>query len=140
MSKRTTQTNDGQKAIEQKKRLEQLVIHLKMNLVDLAKLSGLNKNTLYHVGSGEKSEMTERTASRIEYHVRKKLGVFVNKEWLLEGEGEMIIEQLSPKTNEAKIVEKHTGQDTDWREKYYSLLEKYVKLLERPTEFTGKHK
>lgn len=88
-----------QKAIEQKKRLEQLVIHLKMNLVDLAKLTGLNKNTLYHVGSGEKSEMTERTASRIEYHVRKKLEVFVNKEWLLEGVGEMIVENNSSDNN-----------------------------------------
>jgi activator of 2-hydroxyglutaryl-CoA dehydratase len=140
MSKRTTQTNDRQKAIEQKKRLEQLTIHLKMNLVDLAKLSGLNKNTLYHVGSGEKSDMTERTASRIEYHVKKKLKVVVNKEWLLEGKGEMIIEETPSPSQETKTVEKSTEQDIDWREKYYSLLEKYVKLLERPTEFTGKHK
>lgn len=88
-----------QKAIEQKKRLEQLVIHLKMDLVDLAKLTGLSKNTLYHVGSGEKSEMTKRTASRIEYHVGKKLKVFVNKEWLLEGVGEMIVENNSSDNN-----------------------------------------
>ncbi len=117
-----------------------MTIHLKMNLVDLAKLSGLNKNTLYHVGSGEKSDMTERTASRIEYHVKKKLKVVVNKEWLLEGKGEMIIEETPSPSQETKTVEKSTEQDIDWREKYYSLLEKYVKLLERPTEFTGKHK
>lgn len=61
--------NDRQKALEQKQRLEQLVIHLKMNLVDLADLSGLNKNTLYHVGSGEKSEITERSVARICYHL-----------------------------------------------------------------------
>lgn len=135
MGKRTAQTglimNDKQKAIEQKKRLEQLVIHLKMNLVDLAKLSGLNKNTLYHVGSGEKSEITVQSVQRIYYHLKKEKGIVVNREWLLDGTGEMILEQLPPKTNEAKTVEKPTEQDIDWREKYYSLLEEFVKLQER---------
>lgn len=87
--------NDRQKALEQKQRLEQLVIHLKMNLVDLADLAGLNKNTLYHVGSGEKSEITVRSVARICYHLEKKRGIVVNREWLLHGTGEMIEEQHS---------------------------------------------
>lgn len=115
----------------QRDRLELLVIHLKTTLSDLAKLVGLNKNTLYHVGSGKRGEMSDRTATRICYSLKKKRGVTVNKQWLLKGEGEMIIEELPPKTIEAKIVEKTTEQDIDWREKYCSLLEEFVKLQER---------
>lgn len=111
-----------------------------MNLVDLAKLSGLNKNTLYHVGSGEKSEITVQSVQRIYYHLKKEKGIVVNREWLLDGTGEMILEQLPPKTNEAKTVEKPTEQDIDWREKYYSLLEKYVKLQERRIALLEKDK
>ncbi len=115
----------------QRDRLELLVIHLKTTLSDLAKLVGLNKNTLYHVGSGKRGEMSDRTATRICYSLKKKRGVTVNKQWLLKGEGEMIIEELPPKTIEAKIVEKTTEQVIDWREKYCSLLEEFVKLQER---------
>lgn len=120
MSKRTTQTNDRQKAIEQKKRLEQLIIHLKMNLVDLAKLSGLNKNTLYHVGSGKKSEITERSVARICHHLEDKRGIVVNPEWLLDGVGEMIVENNSSDNNiitKPVVEEKQLGKNTEEREK-----------------------
>ena len=111
---------DRQKAIDQKKRLEQLVIHLRMNLVDLAKLAGLNKNTIYHVGSGVRGNMSEKTAARIEYNVRTKLGVFVNKEWLLEGVGEMIVENNSSDNNittQPVVEKKQQGKNTEEREK-----------------------
>lgn len=124
----------------QRDRLELLVIHLKTTLSDLAKLVGLNKNTLYHVGSGKRGEMSDRTATRICYSLKKKRGVTVNKQWLLTGEGEMIIEELPPKTIEAKIVEKTTEQDIDWREKYCSLLEEFVKLQERYIALLEKNK
>ena len=64
----------------------------------------------------------------------------VNKQWLLTGEGEMILEELPPKTIEAKPVEKTTEQDIDWREKYYSLLEDHKNLQERYIEFIDKQK
>lgn len=115
----------------QRDRLELLAIHMKTTLSDLAKMVGLNKNTLYHIGSGKRGEMSDRTATRICYSLKKKRGVNVNKQWLLTGEGEMILEELPPKTIEIKTVEKPAEQDIDWREKYYSLLEKYVKLQER---------
>lgn len=124
----------------QRDRLELLVIHLKTTLSDLAKLVGLNKNTLYHVGSGKRGEMSDRTATRICYSLRKKRGVNVNKQWLLTGEGEMIIEELPPKTIEAKIVEKTMEQDIDWRERYCSLLEEFVKLQERHIALLEKNK
>ena len=124
----------------QRDRLELLVIHLKTTLSDLAKLVGLNKNTLYHVGSGKRGEMSDRTATRICYSLRKKRGVNVNKQWLLTGEGEMSIEELPPKTIEAKIVEKTMEQDIDWRERYCSLLEEFVKLQERHIALLEKNK
>lgn len=124
----------------QRDRLELLVIHLKTTLSDLAKLVGLNKNTLYHIGSGKRGEMSDRTATRICYSLKKKRGVNVNKQWLLTGEGKMILEELPPKTIEAKIVEKNTEQDIDWREKYCSLLEEFVKLQERHIALLEKNK
>lgn len=129
--------NDRQKALEQKQRLEQLVIHLKMNLVDLANLAGLNKNTLYHVGSGKKSEITERTVARICYHLEKRKGIVVNRQWLLNGEGEMIDEQLStaPSLSDddtSSVAEEAVAFNTaDWKDKYFALLEKYTNLLEQ---------
>ncbi len=130
--------NDRQKALEQKQRLEQLVIHLKMNLVDLADLAGLNKNTLYHVGSGEKSEITERSVARICYHLEKKRGIVVNRKWLLDGTGEMIDEQHSVTPYEQDdekstlmVAEDDESFGTVWKDKYYALLEKYTELLEQ---------
>lgn len=130
--------NDRQKALEQKQRLEQLVIHLKMNLVDLADLAGLNKNTLYHVGSGEKSEITERSVARICYHLEKKRGIVVNREWLLHGIGEMIDEDHSvlPYDTECGNQQLMAAEDgepygTNWKDKYFALLEKYTNLLEQ---------
>ena len=132
--------NDRQKALEQKQRLEQLVIHLKMNLVDLANLTGLNKNTLYHVGSGEKSEITERSVARICYHLEKKRGIVVNREWLLHGTGEMIDEKLStplPYNNKQQI--NMAAEDEaelslpDYREKYMRLMEEHLALQKKYT-------
>lgn len=130
--------NDRQKALEQKQRLEQLAIHLKMNLVNLAALAGLNKNTLYHVGSGKKSEITERSVARICYHLEKKRGIVINREWLLDGTGEMIDEQHSviPYEQEEESQQLRAAEDgepygTNWKDKYYALLEKYTDLLEQ---------
>ena len=130
--------NDNKKALEQKHRLEQLVIHLKMNMVDLAELAGLNKNTLYHVGSGNNSEITERSVARICYHLEKKRGIVVNRQWLLDGVGEMIDEAHSVEGGELeKEVHVQAAADNfeqygepDWKAKYFALLEKYTALLE----------
>lgn len=124
----------------QRDRLELLAIHMKTTLSDLAKMVGLNKNTLYHVGSGKDGKMSDGTASKICYFLKRQKGVTVNKQWLLTGEGEMILEELPPKTIEAKPVEKTTEQDIDWREKYYSLLEDHKNLQERYIEFIEKQK
>lgn len=128
--------NDKQKALEQKQRLEQLVIHLKMNMVDLADLSGLNKNTLYHVGSGEKSEITERSVARICYHLEKKRGIVVNREWLLDGIGEMIDEQHSvpvyAQDDDNPLLDA-AEEESDYREKYMRLMEDHLSLQKKYT-------
>lgn len=115
----------------QRDRLELLVIHLKTTLSDLAKMVGLNKNTLYHVGSGKDGKMSDGTASKICYFLKRQKGMTINKQWLLTGEGEMIIEETPSPSQETKTVEKSTELDIDWREKYCSLLEEFVKLQER---------
>lgn len=133
--------NDRQKALEQKQRLEQLIIHLKMNLVDLADLAGLNKNTLYHVGSGEKSEITERSVARICYHLEKKRGIVVNREWLLNGTGEMIDEQhsITPYDQEEEQPSPIAAEEGaefgshDYREKYMRLMEEHLALQKKYT-------
>lgn len=140
--------NCKQKALEQKQRLEQLVIHLKMNLVDLAALAGLNKNTLYHVGSGEKSEITERSVARICYHLEKKRGIVVNREWLLDGTGDMIDVQHSviPYEQEEeqpslKVAEEESGCGfSDYREKYMRLMEEYLVLQKKYTALLESNK
>lgn len=127
------------KTATQRDRLELLIIHLNTTLCGLAKTVGVSKNTLYQVSSRE-GALSENTAAKICYFLKKKKGVNVNKQWLLTGEGEMIIEELPPKPNEAKTVEKPAEQDIYWREKYYNLLEKYAKLQERRIEFIEKHR
>ena len=130
--------DDKQKAAEQKKRLDKLSIHLRINLIDLAEMAGLNKNTLYHVGSGVRGEMSERTAARICYHLEKKKGIVVNRDWLLDGVGEMIDEKHSvlPYEQEEEggalvAAEEAAPYDApDWKAKYFALLEKYTALLE----------
>lgn len=130
--------DDKQKWAEQKARLEKLVIHLKMNLIDLAEMAGLNKNTVYHIGSGVRGEMSERTAARICYQLEKQKGVVVNRDWLLYGVGEMIDEKHSvvlygqeEERPLPMVVEDFgCGIKPDWKAKYYELLEKYTALLE----------
>lgn len=131
---------DRQKAIEQRQRLEQLIIHLKMNMVDLANLSGLNKNTLYHVGSGKKSQITSRSVARICYHLEKKLGNVVNREWLLDGTGKMIDEDNSVTYNqdEGQSLSSAIEDETDYtpqnyREKYLQLMEEHLTLQKKYT-------
>lgn len=137
--------NDRQKALEQKKRLEQLVIHLKTNLVDLANLAGLNKNTLYHVGSGEKSEITERSVARICYHLEKKRGIVVNREWLLHGTGEMIDEDRSvlpygQDEEQSSLMAAAEEPEFDYREKYMRLMEDYLALQKKYTTLLENNK
>ena len=119
-----------QRAKEQKERLNKLSFHLGISLIEIAELAGLEKNTIYHIGSGKRGEMSERTAARIAYNAENKLGVVINREWLLDGVGEMIKEDLSVPVANVAAEEEEPYEHPDWREKYFDLLEKYTRLLE----------
>ena len=123
----------------QRERLEILVIHLKITLRELAQMVGVNENTLYHTNSGTKNRLSERTAAKICYYVEKKLGVVVNREWLLNGEGDMIDKEYSvgcPDGVEGEAKDRveelptDSEEGIDWKARYLDLLEKYTSLLE----------
>ncbi len=128
------------KPLPERERINQLTFYLNISIRQLAKIVGMNENTFYHISDNSRFGITEKTATKICNNLKKKVGLNVNRDWLLTGEGEMILEELPPKTIEAKPVEKTTEQDIDWREKYYSLLEKYVKLQERRIAILEKNK
>ena len=83
--------------------------------------------------------MSERTAARICYHLEKKKGIVVNRDWLLDGVGEMIDEKHSVLPYEQEEEERGVliaaeesapYGEPDWKAKYFALLEKYTALLE----------
>lgn len=123
------------KQTTQRERLEILVIHLKITLRELAQMVGVNENTLYHTNSGTKNRLSERTAAKICYYVEKKLGVVVNREWLLNGEGDMIDKEYSLGCSDGmddgvEEVQTDAEEGVDWKARYLDLLEKYTALLE----------
>ena len=75
------------------------------------------------------------------------MGVTVNRQWLLTGEGEMMADDINPVAKRvvaepAKMVYAHPQETlsradaaesdgTDWKEKYYTLLEQYNNLYGR---------
>lgn len=121
--------------LTQKERLQRLSEHLDMSVREMAKLSEMSEATLYHFTDGSR-KMTGRTAARLCYQIEKKKGLLVNRDWLLTGKGKMLVD-LSPispvKEPESLPVaaDPETEYDkTNWKEKYFALLEKYTALLE----------
>ena len=124
--------------LSQRQRIELLTLELGMSVRKLAKFVGVSMNTLYKITDNSRYKISERTATKICNQLKEKQGLVINREWLLTGEGEMIQERLSLPLKKSKADEKPSEQDIDWREKYYSLLEKYVKLQERRIAFLEK--
>lgn len=133
--------------LSQRQRIERLTLELGISTRKLAKIVGVSTNTLYKITDNSGYKISERTARTICNQLKEQQGVVVNREWLLTGEGEMILERLPLPLKESKTVEKPTEQNIDWRKKYYTLreeyyflLEKYAKLLERRTQIIEKQK
>jgi hypothetical protein len=63
-------------------------------------------------------------------------GVLVNRDWLLNGDGEMLVEKhkVIPFDLEEEQMSSMAAEDefeyesTDWKAKYLALMEEYVKL------------
>ena len=128
---------DEQK-IAQAKRMEDLIVYLKTTTRDLAKITGVHENTLYKICCAHNT-ISNRTAARICFNIEKTLGIVINRQWLLNGEGPMINEDLSTpppyKSDEDEqpspmVAEDGESYDINWKDKYYALLEKYTDLLE----------
>ena len=132
---------DGQK-IAQAKRMEDLIVYLKTTTRDLAKLAGIHENTLYKICCAHNT-ISNRTAARICFNIEKALGIVINRQWLLNGEGSMLDEKLStplPYMSEedeqptAMVAEEEAEFGLpDYREKYMQLMEEYLALQKKYT-------
>lgn len=129
---------------EYAKRLEMLTLHFNMTTRDLANMIGVNENTLYKINCG-KSEISERTASRICYQLKEQKGVSVNRGWLLYGEGTMLDVKhnvlpyaADEEHHVAMAAEEPTEFCIDYKAKYFTLLEKYTRLQEEHSELLKK--
>ena len=120
----------------QAERLRMLTIRLKITTRDLAKMIGMNENTLYKINSGL-MPLSNRTAAKICYFMEQEKGLVVNRQWLLTGEGDMMDEKLSVMPydmeeeagNLPMAAEKTDEFGTNYREKYYKVVEDYNELL-----------
>ena len=128
---------DEQK-IAQAKRMEDLIVYLKTTARELAKLTGVHENTLYKIRCAHNT-ISNRTAARICFNIEKALGIVINRQWLLNGEGPMLDDELSTpppyKSDEDEQPTPMAAEDGEpyginWKDKYYALLEKYTDLLE----------
>lgn len=131
------ETKPNQTPLSQKQRMEQLILQFNLTFRELAEMAGLNENTIYHINSG-RNALSERTAAKICYQFEKQRGIVINRDWLLSGEGEMIDETLSlPLAEPARQVP--TPAATDYREKYFQLLEQYTDLCNKYTDVCNKY-
>lgn len=128
---------DEQK-IAQAKRMEELIVYLKTTTRELAKLAGVHENTLYKICCAHNT-ISNRTAARICFNIEKALGIVINRQWLINGEGSMLDDKFSTpppyKSDEDEQSSPMAAEDGDpyginWKDKYYALLEKYTDMLE----------
>ena len=112
-----------------------------MSVRKLAQFCNLSTATVYHITDNSSFVMSERTASRICYQLEKQKGILVNRDWLLNGTGEMINKPLSvPDSTDEEggmpiaAEEQVPYGDTDWKAKYLDLMERYIALQHEYTE------
>ncbi len=116
-----------------KERLQRLSEHLDVSVRGLATLAEMSEATLYHITDGTR-DMSGRTAARLCYQLEKKSGVLVNRDWLLTGNGQMLVD-IKPAVPVSESLSEAADFETEYevenyKEKYFALLEKYTALLE----------
>lgn len=115
------------KPLPERERINHLTFYLNISIRQLAKIVGMNENTFYHISDNSRFGITEKTATKICNNLKKKLGVVVNRDWLLTGEGEMIVPSTTP--SPANEVRKEPAQsEINWQDKYIALLEEHIEL------------
>lgn len=115
------------KPLSKRERIKKLILYLDIKINQLAEIVGMNPNTFYHLSDNSRFGISESTASKICYNVKKKLGVVVNRDWPLTGEGEMIV----PSSPAKEVTKEPAQSEINWQEKYHALEEKYRALLEK---------
>lgn len=133
------------KPLTERERIDALVFRLGISIRQLAKIVDMNENTFYHITDNSRFGISERTASKICYNLEKKMSVVVNRQWLLTGVGEMIDEKHSvlPCTIDEHrampmAAEELAEYGIDWKAKYLSLMEDYVRLQKEHNELLKK--
>lgn len=112
--------------VSAKERIYKLKSHFDITTRELATIAEVSEHNLYHV-TDETRRLTDRTANNICNNLKKKLGVNINREWLLTGEGEMIVPGETPyPANES--LKKSAQSEINWQDRYYALLEEHVEL------------
>lgn len=123
-----------------KERLQRLSERLDISVRGLAALAEMSEATLYHVTDGTR-DMSGRTAARLCYHIEKKRGLQVNRDWLMTGIGQML-SGLKPEKRESDEevlpVAAEAEDVRDWKGRYYSLLERYSELQAKYTALVEK--
>lgn len=119
-----------------------MIVYLKTTTRDLAKLTGLHENTLYKICCAHNT-ISNRTAARICFNIEKDLGIVINRQWLINGEGSMLDEKLSTpppyKSDEDEQPLPMAAEEgaefgsPDYREKYMRLMEDYLALQKKYT-------
>lgn len=113
--------------LSQGERLRQLAIELKTSIRNLSKIGGISEATLYHITDGSLT-ISPRTAAKLCYHIESELGIVVNRDWLLNGTGDMIDYDNSAPISVACNNPQPASTD-NYQLKYYQLLEQYNELL-----------
>jgi len=123
----------------QAERLALLVMRLKITTRDLSKMIGLNENTLYKINSGSMA-ISKRTAAKICYFLEQEKGIEINRQWLLTGEGEMLVNNKQPvpydkdKVPPMEMAAENDDDAADYKEKYFALLVEHSRLQ---AEYSG---
>ena len=121
-----------------KERLQRLSAELDMSIRQMAKLADMSEATLYHFTDGTRP-VTDRAASRLCYQIKKKRGLLINRDWLLTGRGKMMVEVKPTVTENTPVAAGSEGhEETDWKAKYYELLEQHSALQAEHLELVKK--
>ena len=129
--------------------MEELIVYLKTTARELAKLTGVHENTLYKICCAHNT-ISNRTAARICFNIEKTLGIVINRQWLLNGEGPMLDDELSTpppyKSDEDEQLSPMVAEEgaefesQDYREKYMQLMEEYLALQKKYTTLLENNK
>lgn len=129
------------KPLTERERIDALVFRLGVSIRKFAQIVDMNENTFYHITDSSRFGISERTASKICYNLEKKMNVVVNRQWLLTGVGEMINDRHRVVVNNTEgecavpmAAEEAEVYGTDYKSKYFALLEEYTRLQKEHNE------